>query len=240
MKTKPVYLIPGGPDASEEQLVGDFRAALASCGTRGPAVAYVGTASLDDESFFRDLRGNLLDAGAGSVALAPISGEGADIASAGKLLAEADAVFLSGGEVADGMAGLTRSGLDALLTRLYRDGKFFFGLSAGCIMMGRCFPRWKIEGDDGTASLFPCLDFVPLTFDAHGESEDWTELRCAVRLLGDGGRGYGLSTGGLYTADRRGRLTSLRNGPAVFVNVRGSVDAATASAPHPPRRRAPP
>lgn len=223
MKTKPVYLLPGGPDSEERQLADDFRAALRACGKRGPAVAYVGTASLDDESFFRYMEKPLLDAGAKSVALAPLSGERADAAAARRMLAEADAVFLNGGEVDDGMAGLANGGLDVFMTELYREGKFFFGLSAGSIMMGSCSVRWEAEDDDDTAVLFPCLNFVPMIFDAHGEDRDWRELKWVLRLLGDGARGYGLSTGGLYAADHRGRLTSFRKGPALFHNVRGAV-----------------
>lgn len=223
MKTKPIYLIPGGPNSKKKQLTEDCRAALRTCGTSNPTVAYVGTPNQDDKPFFRFLKEPLLDAGAGSVELAPIMGKRADIAKAGKLLTGADAVFLSGGEVEDGMKGLVDSGLDALLAELYRGGKLFFGISAGCIMMGRHYVRWEVEGDDDTASLFPCLGFVPMNFDAHGEDSDWAELKCAVRLLGNGARGCGLSTGGLYTADRQGRITSFRNPPALFLNVQGEV-----------------
>lgn len=223
MKTKAVYLIPGGPDSEEESLAEDCRAVFQACGKRNPAVAYVGTASLDDESFFRFLEKPMVDAGAERVVLAPIAGDRADVPSAKKILAEADAVFLSGGEVDDGMMGLADTGLDVFMSELYRGGKFFFGLSAGSIMMGQRSVRWDVEDDDDTASLFPCLNFVPLILDAHGEDRDWAELKCALRLLGDGARGYGLSTGGLYMADSRGRLTSFRNGPAIFSNIRGAI-----------------
>lgn len=223
MKTKPVYLIPGGPASEGRQLTEDCRAALQACGKRGPTVAYVGTASQDDEPFFRFMKKPLLDAGAENVFLTPIAGEHADIAMAGKMLKGADAIFLSGGEVDDGMMGLANTGLDAFMTELYREGKFFFGLSAGSIMMGQRSAHWDVEGDDSTASLFPCLNFVPMIFDAHGEDGDWAELKCVLRLLGDGSRGFGLSTGGLYMADRQGQLTSFRNGPAVFRNVGGLV-----------------
>ena len=223
MKTKPVYLMPGGPASPITQLVEDCRAALRACGKHNPTVAYVGTANLDDKHFFHFLEKPLVDAGAGRVVLAPIAGEHADIAAARKILAEADAVFLSGGEVEDGMKGLGDSGLDVFLTELYRGGTFFFGISAGCIMMGQHYAHWDVEGDGGTAGLFPCLDFVPMNFDAHGEENDWAELQCVVRLLGNGARGRGLSTGGFYCATRQGQLTSFRNGPAAFLNVEGAV-----------------
>lgn len=223
MKTKPVYLLPGGPDSQRGELTEDCRAALQANGKQNPTVAYVGTATLDDRSFFRMLAKPILDAGAGDVVLAPIAGRRADIKAARKILAESDAIFLSGGEVDDGMKGLVDSGLDVFLSELYRGGKFFFGISAGCIMMGRYYAHWDVEGDNDTASLFPCLGFVPMNFDAHDEENDWDELQCVVRMLGGRARGYGLSTGGLYTANPQGRLKSFRNGPSVFLNVRGVV-----------------
>lgn len=227
MKTKPIYLIPGGPASGGEQLAGDFRAALLACGKRAPLVAYVGTASRDDMSLFRRLEKALLDSGAGNVVLAPIVGKHVDIVSARKILSEADAVFLSGGEVDDGMAGLVNSGLDVFMTELYRGGKLFFGISAGCIMMGRHYAHWDVAGDDSTASLFPCLNFVPMNFDAHDEKNNWSELHCLLRLLGNGARGYGLSTGGFYSASRQGRLKSFRDGPAIFLNSKGAIHRET-------------
>ena len=165
----------------------------------------------------------LVKAGAGEVTLTPIAGRRADTGAAKRILSEADAVFLSGGEVEDGIVWLKNAGLDGLLTDLYRGGKPFIGVSAGCIMMGRNLVHWDAEGDDSTASLFPCLNFVPFTFDTHCENEGWKELKCALRLMGENARGHGLSSGGFYSADGDGHLTSFRNAPAVFRNVGGEI-----------------
>jgi len=223
MSEKEIYLITGGPSADAKQRIMDFKTALQSCGKPQPKVAYVGTASNDSKVFFHLLKKSILKAGAKEVVLAPIADKHADIETAKQILSEADAIFLTGGEVEDGMLWLKKYNLDVFLTDLYKHGKLFFGLSAGCIMMGQHWVHWDIEDDDSTSSLFDCLNFVPMTFDAHGENEDWKELKCALRLLGSGADGYGLSDGGFYCVDSEGHLTSFRNGPSIYSNIDGNI-----------------
>jgi peptidase E len=224
MSAKKVYLVTGGPGTDMDQLVADFRAALSECAAPSPSVAYVGTASGDDRRFFSWLKRPILRAGAGSVTLVPLASEKADAERAKAMLSEADAVFLTGGEVEDGMVWLEKHGLVGFMKELYASGKPFFGISAGCIMMGKNWVHWDVEGDDSTASLFDCLGFVPYTFDAHGEDEDWAELKCALRLMGGGAVGHGLSNGGAYTADENGNFTAFRNAPALFENRGGKIE----------------
>jgi peptidase E len=228
MSAKTVYLISGGPSVRPSQLTADLGTALGACGVSAPRVAYVGTASLDSRPFFASLSAAMRKAGAGAVTMAPVVGRHADLAEAQRVLTESDAVFLTGGEVEDGVSWLRKTGLDALLAELYEGGRQFFGISAGCIMMGKHWVHWDREDDDATASLFDCLGFLPLTFDAHGEREDWRELRCALRLMGPGAEGFGLSDGGFFTADVSGRLTALRRPAAAFRNADGTIVAPAA------------
>jgi peptidase E len=206
-------------------MVQDFRTVYESCGKPNPKVAYVGTANQDNKLFFQFVKRPLVKAGAEKVTLVPIAGKYSDAGASKRMLSEADCVFLSGGEVEDGIAGLKKAGLDDFLSDLYHSGKPFFGVSAGCIMMGRNWVHWDVENDDSTASLFDCLNFTPMTFDTHCENEDWKELKCALRLMGPGAEGYGLSTNGFYNADSEGRLTSYRNAPEAFRNIGGNIEA---------------
>jgi len=208
-----------------KRMIQDFRTVLDSYGKPDPKVAYVGTANLDSWPFFQLMKRPMVRAGAGEITLVPIAGKHADAQTAKRILSAADCVFLSGGEVEDGIALLKKAGLDIFLAELYHSGKLFFGVSAGCIMMGRNWVHWDAENDDSTASLFDCLDFIPMTFDTHCEEEDWKELKCALRLMGPDAKGYGLSTNGFYSADGEGRLVSYRNAPAVFQNQGGNIEA---------------
>ena len=219
MSEKTVYLLAGGPSSNPEWMIGDFRTVFQACGKLNPDIAYIGTANRESQAFFQRTQELLLAAGAQKVILVPVLGGQANLEESKRILSEADAVFLSGGEVEDGISGLRNSGLDVFLTKLYRGGKQFFGTSAGAIMMGRYWVHWDVENDDDTSSLFECLNFVPMTFDAHGENEDWRELKCALRLLGPGEEGYGLSDGGFYSSDTHGTLRAFRNGPKVFQNT---------------------
>ena len=219
MKEKTVYLLAGGPSSDADQMTEDFRTILSHLRKPYPAVAYIGTANHENEAFFQRIRAPLEEAGAGNVIMVPVLSESADIKEAERILREADAVFLSGGEVEDGMSGLKKTGLDTFLRELFESGRLFFGISAGSIMMGTSWVHWDTEDDDSTSSLFPCLGFVPRIFDAHGENEDWRELKCALRLLGRDAEGCGLSSGGFYSAGSSGTFVSYRNGPEIFLNT---------------------
>jgi len=223
MNAKPIYLIAGGSPGETRQVTEDFHTALEACGKPNPKVAYVGTANHDNKMFFQYMKHPMMKAGAGEVKLVPIANKRTDEAAVKRMLSEADLVFLSGGEVEDGMVWLKRYDLDVFLTGLYHSGKPFLGVSAGAIMMGQHWVHWDKEDDDDTASLFECLNFVPMLFDTHGESEGWKELKCALRLLGPGAEGYGLSKGGFFLADSSSKLTSFRNGPEVFYNAGGEI-----------------
>ncbi|MCL1912932.1 MAG: Type 1 glutamine amidotransferase-like domain-containing protein [Eubacteriaceae bacterium] len=224
MSLGPIYLIPGGRPRDVKQMEQDFRTVLDASEKLNPKIAYVGTANGDNKVFFQFMKSPMLKAGAGKVTLVPIASKGADTQMAKQILSEADIVFLSGGEVEDGILPLRKTGLDVFLAELHNSGKPFFGVSAGCIMMGRNWVHWDVEDDDSTASLFECLNFVPMTFDTHCEDEGWKELKCALSLMGAGAKGYGLSTGGFYSAGSDGRLTSYRNDPAVFRNRDGIIE----------------
>ena len=223
MSAGQVYLIPGGHPPDMKQTIQAFAAVFESCGKIKPSVAYVGTANGDNKLFFQFMKRPMIKAGAGKVTLVPIAGKHTDTEAAKQMLSEADCVFLSGGEVEDGIVWLKKAGLDVFMTQLYNGGKLFFGVSAGCIMMGRNWVRWDIENDDSTASLLDCLNFVPMTFDTHCENEGWKELKCALRLMGPGAKGYGLSTNGFYGVDDDGNLVSFRTAPAVFYNQDGNI-----------------
>jgi peptidase E len=219
--SKQIFLCSGGAGKSKKQMIEDFRVALNACGVVSPAVAYIGAADSDGAHLWNAYRSLLKKSGAGDIRFAPIARK-TDIDAARRIFTESDAVFISDGDAENGMAWLKKFELDKFLKKLYESGKLFFGVSAGCIMMGRHWVHWDKDGDDDTASLFDCLDFVPYTFDVHGEEENWKGLKCATRLLGDGAVGCGLSDGGFYSVDA-GNLFNFRSAPSVYRNTDGTV-----------------
>jgi hypothetical protein len=64
---------------------------------------------------------------------------------------------------------------------------------------------------------------LPYTFDSHGEDEGWKELKCAVNLLGEGAKGYGLASGGFYVVDEEGKWTCYHQDPVVYEKKDGLV-----------------
>jgi peptidase E len=192
---KPVYLFAGGRSGNRQKQNALLERMFREFGIASPTVAYSGTASGDDKSFFRFIAGELTGAGADKVTHAVIAPAGADLDKARSVLEAADIVFISGGDVEAGMDVLNEKNMLDFLAGLYRQGKPFFGISAGAIMLADRWVRWRNPDDDSSAELFPCLGFAPVICDTHDEQGGWEELRAALKLVKEGGRGYGLATG---------------------------------------------
>lgn len=191
-----IYLLAGnprrgrtGPDPLLVRMFGHLA-------VPSPRIAYVGAASGDDRGFFAMMKRMVVEAGAGVVELVPLAGCARVEARAIETLERADLVYVGGGDVEEGMRVLAECGADAILTRLFRKGKPFLGLSAGSIMLGQAWVRWRDPADDATAGRFPCLGFAPFACDTHDEDSDWEELRMLLSLSPKGSLGYGIPAGG--------------------------------------------
>ncbi len=217
------FFIAGGPGSGPLDMQRWCRAALSACPVKKPKVAYIGTASGDSKPFFAFIRAAILKAGGGEVELLRLASKKADASAARGYLDACDAVFITGGEVWDGMYWLAYHGIDSCLKELFAKGRLFFGMSAGSIMMGEHWVKWEKEDDDSTASLFDCLGLVPHTFDTHAEDEDWKELKCGLRLMGPGAVGHGIPSGGMVRADSAGGLFDIEKRLLVFQNDAGRV-----------------
>ena len=188
---KPVYLLAGRSRKTPDPLL---QLVFRESGTPSSTIAYVGTANGDDAGFFDRMAGAFREAGAGRISHALITPEKADLKKAKDILESADIVFISGGDVEMGMRALKEKGMVRFLSRLYEQGKPFFGLSAGSIMLAREWVRWQ-DPDDATAELFPCLGIAPVICDTHDEEDGWQELKMALKLEQDNVRGYGIVSG---------------------------------------------
>lgn len=236
---KPLYLMAGGDFRRPSGVIPRIRAILGETGRAHPRVAYIGTASGDDASFYRSASDWIRRAGAGPVRHALLSPGKADPAGARALLGDADAVFVSGGDVREGMRPIERGGLVPFLRGLYDSGTLFFGISAGSIMLGTHWVEWKDPDDDASAGLFRCIGMAPLVCDTHAEPEGWAELKAAVRLLGEGGRGYGIPTSGTLRVDPDGTVAALDRPTACYGKRSGVVAALEAIPVRGGRGRAP-
>jgi peptidase E len=206
---EPVYLFAGGRSGNRKKQNVLLQMMYQGFGIASPTVAYSGTASGDDKSFFRFIAGELTQAGADKVTHAVIAPEGADLKKAQKILESADIVFVSGGDVEAGMDVLQEKNMIGFFDELYRQGKPFFGISAGAIMLAARWVRWRDPDDDDSAELFPCLGFAPIICDTHDEQAGWEELQAVLKLEKEGGRGYGLASGSAVKVSADGRVEAL-------------------------------
>lgn len=222
-KPRQVYLLAGGRQSSREALLSLIKTVFEDNELPSPIIAYIGTANRDDESFFNRTAGNLLAAGAKAVNHALISTDHANLEKALNTLNSADIIFVSGGDVEEGIRSLREKGIINVLCKLYQQGRPFFGLSAGSIMLAKSWVRWKNPDDDSTAELFPCLGFVPIICDTHGEEDSWEELKAALNLSAEGEKGYGIVSGTAIRVHTDGKVDALGGATNQFIHRKGEV-----------------
>jgi peptidase E len=223
-KVKPVYLFAGGRAGNRKKQGLLLQQMYQEFGIASPTVAYSGTASGDDRNFFRFIAGELTGAGADKVTHAVIASEGADLKKARSILEAADIVFISGGDVEAGIYILREKNMLGFLTDLYRQGKPFFGISAGAIMLAEKWVCWRDPDDESSAELFPCLGFAPIICDTHDEVADWEELQAALSLVQEGVRGYGLATGSGIKVFSDGKVEALGGEVYQYIHRGGKVE----------------
>ncbi len=127
--------------------------------------------------------------GTGTVTRFSLPGEpGADAARAQAIIAEADLIFLSGGDPVLGARIFRESGADAWLREARERGAASAGISAGAIMLGAWWASWPdhhhpSQPFDGGV-LVPCTGVVDdLVIDCHAEEDDWSELKLVAGML---------------------------------------------------------
>jgi peptidase E len=220
---KPVFLLAGGRHSRREKADPLLQAVFREYGIKNPAVAYSGTASGDDRGFFGFIAREITSGGADKVVHAVIAPAGADLKKARSILESVDIVFISGGDVEAGMEVLREKNMLDFMTGLYRQGKPFFGISAGAIMLADKWVRWRDPDDDTSAELFPCLGFAPVVCDTHDEQGGWEELQAALKLEKEGVKGYGLASGSAVKVTSDGKVAVVGGVVQVYVHKSGEV-----------------
>jgi peptidase E len=220
---KPVYLLGGGWSANRRANDLLVREVFRESGKKTPSVGYVGAASNDDEGFFNRLAGMFRENGAGKVKHALLAPDNADISRAKTILKQSDMIYISGGDVDKGMQMLKEREMVNFLAELYQEGKPFFGLSAGSIMLAKEWVRWRNPDDDTTAEVFPCLGLAPVLCDTHDEEGGWEELKALLMLEKDGATGYGIATGTALRVFPDGRVEALGGAVHQYVRRGGKV-----------------
>lgn len=223
MVKKPVYLLAGGRPRNRKTLDPLLQAVFRESGVASPTIAYIGAASGDDSNFFGFIAASFREAGAGRVDHAVLAPEKADINKAKNVLKSADIIFISGGDVDGGMRVLKERDMIGFLAGLHGQGKPFFGLSAGSIMLAREWVRWRDPDDESSAELFPCLGIAPVICDTHAEEDDWQELKALLALEEDGVNGYGIPSGTAIRVFPDGRVEALGGAIPQYVRRGGRV-----------------
>ncbi len=104
-------------------------------------------------------------------------------------LESADLLLLAGGNVDEGWAIMTNTGMDAVITRKYYSGAVVIGVSAGAMQLGM---GWH----DQDGGISGGLKLVPYYIDAHSERDEWSQLRRIVAVREEYAKGFGIPFGG--------------------------------------------
>lgn len=180
-KPGPVYLMAGAGAATGAKSVRFHQKAVAATGKKKPRIAYLGAAS-GDSLMFEKMVGPMVFGLGADVVSVKLSKKKTKTSDAKEQLAESDLIFVSGGDVEEGMRHIHERDLAPFFRELHAQGKVFEGVSAGSIMLGMHWVRFETE-DDASAEPFDCLGVVPHSFDAHDEKDGWGELQTLARLL---------------------------------------------------------
>ena len=220
---KPVFLLAGGPGSRRFDRDPVLGRAIESCGVTEPTIAYIGAASGDNKVFFKMISTFMQRSGAGEVVLAPLAGRRVKIEKTREILESADMIFVSGGDVEEGMDAFEEHKILPFLIELHAGGKPFAGLSAGSIMLAKEWVVWDDPNDDSTASLYPCMGLAPVLCDTHGEGEGWEELQALLRLVPEGTEGFGITSGAGLVVYPDGALEALGGPVNRFAKSGGRV-----------------
>jgi cyanophycinase-like exopeptidase len=228
---RPVYLLAGGRGGNPHSTAMIFKNVFRETGQEKPLIAYVGVASGDNWGFYLMISQMLKQAGPCRVERVLIAPKKADLDKARQSLLSADAVFMSGGDVEEGMKVLEEKNLTGFFRDLYGNGGLFFGASAGSIMLAREWVRWSDPDDDSTVELFSCLNIAPVICDTHAEEDDWVELKAALNLKDDGAVGYGIPSGSCLKVSPDGRLEAVGGAVAHFIHRGNQIEKQAALKP---------
>ncbi|RPJ56477.1 MAG: hypothetical protein EHM12_10320, partial [Dehalococcoidia bacterium] len=113
--------------------------------------------------------------------------------------------------------------MDEFLRQLHREGKVFYGISAGSLMLAKKWVRWPDPDDDDSAELFDCLNIAPVICDAHDEESGFEELQAAIALEKPGFTGYGLASNTGIKVYPDGRVEAVGGPVWQFVKKSGKV-----------------
>ena len=175
------FLLAGAGPGTGPRSLRFHKDVVRASGKATPIYAYVGAASDDSLMFEKMLKGLMFGVGS-KVLSVRLSKAKTKTSEAKAMLADADVVFVSGGDVERGMQLIGERDLGGYFHELARAGKVFEGVSAGSIMLGQHWVRFP-DGQDDRAEVFDCMGIVPVSFDAHDEASHWEELRTLAKKL---------------------------------------------------------
>jgi peptidase E len=140
------FLIAGAGPGTGPRSLRFHKDVVRATGKAKPVYAYVGAASDDSLMFEKMLKGVMFGIGS-KVLSVRLSKAKTKTSEAKAMLADADVVFISGGDVERGMQLIGERDLGGYFHELAGAGKIFEAVSAGSIMLGEHWVRFP-DGEE--------------------------------------------------------------------------------------------
>ena len=227
-----MVLIAGAGPHTRKEAVRFHTHAVQATGKPSPRIAYVGAAS-NDSLVFEKLVSRMVFGRGATVVPVKLKRKSLATSTARNLLADADLVFFTGGDVELGMKLIEDRNLGPYVRALNAGGTVMEGISAGAIMLGQHWVRFPGD-DEARAEAFPCLGLVPGSFDTHSEEDEWSELHSLARVLpaiaAEQKVVFGIPSGGGALWD--GRALTALGAPLVRIRCGPKPSLLPALAPH--------
>lgn len=168
---------------------------------------YIGGAHGDDPGFTKREVTQLQALGL-TVVAPRLSDPSLDRAAAAAAIAEADLLYLAGGDTVVLCDAVRDHDLGAAFAAAHAHARLVYGVSGGTCAMAPYTIGYR---DDDTPCVAACLGLgAPLPLDVHDEAEDWPELRALLELVQDrpDAAGIAIPSGAALIVEADGSLTS--------------------------------
>lgn len=175
-----------------------------------PKAAYIGASNGDIDEYFQIFESAM--SGIGVTDCMKIHAEPSEEELA--YLMSADVILLAGGDVFKGLDCLQSSGMDSIIKQRYAEGAVLIGISAGAIQLGQTY-IYKTDQEEYPVDM---LNLVPLSFDAHDEDCEWTNLKDLMLHLENRKKGIGIPKGAGFIYVNADKAHAVRYPNITFVN----------------------
>jgi hypothetical protein len=194
MIIKPLYLLADSQLLFRRGDIGVSDSIRANLSSTDPKAAYIGASNDDKVEFYELFIAAMQGMGVSQCRMVPARPAAEDSA----FLREAHLVVLAGGDTERGWRTFEQNGLKDVILRKRYEGSILVGISAGAVQLGLGALTQAEQ-----PKMLNLFGFAPFYVGAHGEVDEWFDLRLIANVARPEARCIGIPMGGgaIYRPD---------------------------------------